>query len=60
MSKNHRDFQWPPIFIVLLVVVVLIALASVGFEIWVWITYWGKPVTEVPWWAWFFIFAWRR
>lgn len=36
---------------VLLVIGVLIALATVAFDIWIVVTYGNKPVSEIPSWA---------
>jgi hypothetical protein len=41
---------------ILVVIGILIALSIIALEVYVWITYGGKPIGEIPSWALWFMF----
>ena len=54
MKKIDRDtIFWSVMFFFL----IALAIGAIAVEIFVWITYGGKPVTEIPSWALVFMFG---
>ena len=58
--KNKIDIDWGAIFLVFVIVlVVLLVLGSIATSIYCFVTYGGKPINEIPSWAFVFMFGGR-
>ena len=54
MKKKKFEINW---LYVLYTVIILLAVASASMCIYCWITYGGKPVKEIPFWALWFMWG---
>jgi hypothetical protein len=55
MKKNRKDINW---FIVAWVIFGILFVSFMAFEIYLLVTYGGKPLNEIPTWVVWFLF-WR-
>ena len=58
--REREDIITKIIGIFFIVMMVLLALAMIGIEIYIWVTYANTPVEELPSWVLFFMFGGKR
>ena len=52
IKKWFKEQEWGAIVcIILMIVVIISALAAIGFYIWAFVTYKDTPLAELPWWV---------
>lgn len=57
MKSSIKESIKCGLLILVCAILILAVLAFIGLEIYVWVTYGGKPVTEIPAWALWFMFS---
>lgn len=56
LKEKLTKYLFEVILVILTIVVILVLLGCIGTSIYCWITYGGKPVEEIPLWAFWFMF----